>query len=137
LGSCHADVTEAAFFFDVVGIEGKAAVMRQDALFQANHIHVREFQALGRVQRHQDNGIFGELLFFFVAQILLAESHFVDEAAQRRLLGAFFVGSQGVDDFLDGGPAGLLLVGVGIEPFQLALVADLDDESADEIDEGL
>ena len=47
-----ADVTEAAFLLELVGIAERAHV-REDAVLEPGEEHDRELEALGRVQRHE------------------------------------------------------------------------------------
>ena len=55
LGAGDADVAEAPFLFELVGI-AEAAHVREHAVFQADEEHDRVLEALGRVQRHQRDG---------------------------------------------------------------------------------
>ena len=55
LGARDADVTEAPFLFELVGI-AEAAHVREHAVFEADEEHDRVLETLGRVQRHQRDG---------------------------------------------------------------------------------
>src|SRR5262245_7185605 len=52
LGPGHADVAEPPLLLDLLGVVHRAGV-RKHALFQPRHEHRGEFEALGRVERHQ------------------------------------------------------------------------------------
>ncbi len=61
-GAGHADVAEAAFLFEFLGIHERARV-REEALFESGEKDERKFKALGGVEGHQrDAGVGIELI---------------------------------------------------------------------------
>ena len=75
-----ADVAEAAFFIDRRARLGDAAVVRQRALFHADHVDLAEFQALGGVKRHQGDGVAFELRFLVLVVFVAGQGDLLQEA---------------------------------------------------------
>ena len=80
------------------------------------------------MQCHQCDGVAVEFRFLVGGLVALAEGNFVEKCAEGRLFRSFFICGQSIDQFLHAGPARLLLVGFGILPGQVVLIANLADE---------
>ena len=127
LGPRHAHVAEPALFVDCVSLGFERPLVRQDAFFHADQIDVRKLQPLGRVHRHQGDGVVLQLIFFVVAAVAGSQCEVVEKASQRRLAGMLLIVGRGVDDFLQRGGPRLAVVGVRIGSFQFPMVAGLVD----------
>ena len=125
-GAGHADVAEAALFFQFVGIVERARV-GEEALFQAGQKDQRKLQALGGVQRHQrDAGVGVELVG------VGGQGRVVEKLGQRLAAGLGVVG--GVGQFLQVfNAAEGLRRAFGLQGFD---VAGAVDEEADQLGEG-
>ncbi len=124
-GAGHADVAEAALFFEFVGIVESAGVGKE-ALFQAGEKDQRKLQALGGVQGHQrDAGVGIELVG------VGGQSGVVEEVGQGLAAGFGVVG--GVGQFLQVfNAAEGLRRAFGFQSFD---VAGAVDEEADQLGE--
>src|SRR5262249_46809405 len=92
LGAGHADVAEAALFFEQIGFIDRAAV-REQAVLQAGEKYQRELEALGIVQRHQR-----DRRLFVVGVSVGDERGVIEEVADRfAALGGF---GGGVEQFI-------------------------------------
>jgi hypothetical protein len=98
---------------------------------------VRKLQTLGAVQGHQDDGVAPQLLLFLVIQLAVAQRHLVQEIQQIRPFRLLLVRRQRVDDLLDGIPASLLLVRVGVQTGEFSFVVDLVDQLPSDLDQRL
>ena len=136
-GARDADVAQPAFLVDRrVVLRRERPLVRQDAFFHADQVHARKLQALRAVQRHQGDGVAGELRILFVAVVALAEQHVVEKAGQarRRRRAAIFVVAGGrVDDFLERRQPRFALRRVGIELRQRVAVVGFVEHLRDEL----
>jgi hypothetical protein len=121
LGARDADVAEAPLFIDAARIDDRALV-REEAFFHPDHVHVPKFEAFGAVEGHQGHGLFFALVV--LVAVATGERGFFEEAEQRGIRGTPLVERHGVRELLHGGPAPLGFARFGKEPSELGLVGD-------------
>ena len=68
-----ADVAQPALFVDRRSFGGHRAMMRQQSFFHADQVDVRKFESLGAVQRHQGDGVAGQLRFLVRLVVAIAQ----------------------------------------------------------------
>ena len=92
-------------------------MMRQQPFFQSHEIDLRKLETLGAVQRHQGDGISGELRVFRIGVVAVGDGNLVEELGKLRFLGSLLITAQRIHHLFHRRPAGLLVVGIfSIQP---------------------